>query len=140
MNRLCGINQYSSILIFIHKNHVNHMYHNNHVNTLCAFLNNFFNAIIFNTNDVSIDHIIYLFSSVSSNIATSATPSANSYVFLCSQSNQAGVVGIAWLSGTCDSSGFGRSSVNEYFYTDASTASVRNIREIIIIQKYSQMQ
>ena len=54
-----------------------------------------------------------------------ANPSgANAYVFLCSQGNQGGTVGIAWLGGTCDSSGYGRSSVNEYFFNDATTAEV----------------
>ena len=63
-------------------------------------------------------------SSVSWNIANPATSLANAYVFLCSENDQGGTVGIAWLSGTCDSTRYGRSSINEYLYNDVVTASV----------------
>ena len=65
-----------------------------------------------------------LFRSVSSGIANPATSNANAYVFLCSENDQGGVVGIAWLSGTCSSTRFGRSSVNEYLGTDVVTGAV----------------
>ena len=38
-------------------------------------------------------------------------------------------MGIAWLQGTCDPGGFGRSSVNEYLGDDATTASVSQYLE-----------
>ena len=71
-----------------------------------------------------IEFIIMICRSVSSGIANPATSSANAYVFLCSENDQGGVVGIAWLSGTCSSSRFGRSSVNEYLRNDAVTGAV----------------
>lgn len=57
-------------------------------------------------------------------MANPATSLANAYVFLCSENDQGGTVGIAWLSGTCDSTRYGRSSINEYLYNDVVTASV----------------
>ena len=65
---------------------------------------------------------------MSSSISSSNPSGANSYVYLCSQGDQGGVVGIAWISGTCDPEGYGRTSVNEYLGNDAVTASVSQIR------------
>ena len=67
-----------------------------------------------------------LSSSVSQTISNSANSDGNAYVYLCSQNDAGGVVGIAWLSGTCDTTRFGRSSINEYLGNDAVTAQVRN--------------
>ena len=64
------------------------------------------------------------FRDVSSNIAVPSTSDGNAYVFLCYQNNQGGVVGIAWVRGTCSGSRFARSSVNEYLSNDVVTASV----------------
>ena len=61
---------------------------------------------------------------MSTNIATPSTSDGNAYVFLCSQNNQGGVVGIAWVRGTCSGTRFARSSVNEYLSNDIVTASV----------------
>ena len=65
-----------------------------------------------------------MFRTVSSTISQPATSAANAYVYLCSQGDQGGVVGIAWLSGTCNSNRFVRSSVNEYLGNDAVSGSV----------------
>ena len=64
-------------------------------------------------------------SSVTWNIANPAASNANAYVFLCSQNDAGGVVGIAWVDGTCDSTKGYRSSINEYLRNDVVTASVR---------------
>ena len=68
--------------------------------------------------------VINISRAVSTNIATPATSNANAYVFLCSENDQGGVVGIAWLRGTCDSTNFGKSSINEYLSNDEITAGV----------------
>merc|ERR1711936_457066 len=62
--------------------------------------------------------------SVSASISANNPSNANAYVYLCSQNNQGGVVGIAWLRGTCDRTGRYRSSVNEYLENDATTAII----------------
>ena len=67
------------------------------------------------------------YSTVSRTIANPSTSLANAYVFLCSENDRGGVVGIAWLSGTCDSTRYGRSSINEYLGNDAVTGSVSSI-------------
>ena len=69
-------------------------------------------------------NVFLCFRDVSSNIAVPSTSNGNAYVFLCSQNNQGGVVGIAWVRGTCSSSRFARSSVNEYLNNDVVSASV----------------
>ena len=74
----------------------------------------------------------YHLRSVSASISANNPSNANAYVYLCSQNNQGGVVGIAWLSATCDSTGRYRSSVNEYLGNDATTASVCNLLHIYI--------
>merc|ERR1712038_1846177 len=61
---------------------------------------------------------------VSSNIASPATSNAYAYVFLCSQNDQGGVVGIAWLKGTCHPNRYVRSSINEYLSNDAISGAV----------------
>ena len=61
---------------------------------------------------------------MSYNIAYPSTSNANAYVFLCSQGDQGGVVGIAWVGGTCSSIRYGRSSINEYLRNDAITGAV----------------
>ena len=60
------------------------------------------------------------------NVAQNNTSGANAYVFFCSRNDQGGVVGIAWVGGTCYPSGFGKfkSSVVEYLSNDAVTANV----------------
>ena len=63
---------------------------------------------------------------MSFNIAKPSTSNGNAYVFLCSPNNQGGVVGVAWVGGTCDDSRFARSSVIEYLSNDVVTASVSN--------------
>jgi hypothetical protein len=49
----------------------------------------------------------------------------NANVFVTFENNQAGVVGIAWLGTTCRTNITFRTSINEYFETDASTGQVR---------------
>ena len=68
-------------------------------------------------------------SSVTWNVANPAASNANAYVFLCSQNDQGGVVGIAWVDGTCDSTKGYRSSINEYLRNDVVTASVRFLNQ-----------
>ena len=70
--------------------------------------------------------IVSLSSSVSQTISIPATSDGNAYVYLCSENDAGGVVGIAWLSGTCYFNRFARSSINEYLRNDAVTAQVRN--------------
>ena len=71
-----------------------------------------------------------LFSSVSSNIANPT--GANAYVFLCDNGDVGGVVGLAWLGGTCDPSGSYRSSITAYFQDDFTTSDVSYIRKIFM--------
>ena len=66
----------------------------------------------------------YFFRTVSSTIAYNSNSDANAYVFLCSENDLGGVVGIAWVGGTCASSRFGMSSINEYLRDDAVTGAV----------------
>ena len=61
---------------------------------------------------------------VSWDFSYSETSAANAYVYLCSQGDQGGTVGIAWVSGTCSFSRYGRSSINEYLRNDAITGAV----------------
>ena len=61
---------------------------------------------------------------VSHNIANSANPNVNAYVFLCSENDQGGTIGIAWVATTCDRTQNYRSSVTEYLNNDVVTASV----------------
>ena len=78
-----------------------------------------------------VTNMFNLFSrTVSSNIASPATSNAYAYVFLCSQSDQGGVVGIAWLKGTCHPNRYVRSSINEYLRNDAVTGAVSFHKEI----------
>ena len=64
------------------------------------------------------------FRTVSSTISYNSNSDANAYVFLCSENDLGGVVGIAWVGGTCASSRFGMSSINEYLRDDAVTGAV----------------
>ena len=61
-----------------------------------------------------------------------ATSDGNAYVFLCSENDRGGYVGIAWLSSTCETERFGRSSISEYLRNDIITASVSTL-EISIV-------
>ena len=61
---------------------------------------------------------------MSHNIANSANPNVNAYVFLCSENDQGGTIGIAWVATTCDRTQNYRSSVTEYLNNDVVTASV----------------
>ena len=61
---------------------------------------------------------------MSSTIADVATTDANAYVFLCSENDRGGIVGIAWVDGTCEPTNFGRSSISEYVQNDIVTAAV----------------
>ena len=79
-----------------------------------------------NLNRKEIKYLLISSRDVSTNIANPSTSNGNAYVFLCSQNNQGGVVGIAWVRGTCSGTRFGRSSVNEYLSNDVVTASVSN--------------
>ena len=65
-----------------------------------------------------------MFRTVSSTISQTASSAANAYVYLCSQGDQGGVIGIAWLRGTCNPNRYTRSSINEYLVNDVITASV----------------
>merc|ERR1712113_684626 len=58
-----------------------------------------------------------------SSIARNNPSNANAYVFLTEQS-QGGYVGIAWVGGTCESSGYYRSSITSYFHDDFTTANI----------------
>ena len=78
------------------------------------------------TNNVNNYHLRLVGDSISANNPSNA----NAYVYLCSQNDQGGVVGIAWVSATCDSTGRYRSSVNEYLGNDATSASVCNLLPI----------
>ena len=70
------------------------------------------------------------FSTVSSSVANQS--GANAYVFLCDNGDEGGVVGIAWVGGTCHSSGAYRSSITEYYVDDLSTSNVSYIRKIFM--------
>jgi hypothetical protein len=54
---------------------------------------------------------------------TDGTVNAN--IFMTFNNNQPGVVGLAWVGVACSSDITYRASINEYFYTDASTGQVR---------------
>ena len=69
----------------------------------------------------------YHLRSVGDSISANNPSNANAYVYLCSQNDQGGVVGIAWVSSTCYWSQQYRSSVNEYLGNDATSASVCNL-------------
>ena len=66
------------------------------------------------------------YSKVSQEISSYNPSGANAYVYLCSQNDQGGVVGIAWVFGTCQEQNYGyyKSSVNEYLRNDVETAAV----------------
>ena len=68
----------------------------------------------------------YHLRSVSASISANNPSNANAYVYLCSQNDQGGVIGIAWVGSTCYWSSQYRSSVNEYLGNDATSASVCN--------------
>ena len=87
-----------------------------------------------NIVEPSKNYSIIVFRDVSSNIAVPSTSDGNAYVFLCYQNNQGGVVGIAWVRGTCSGSRFARSSVNEYLSNDVVTASVGIFQNITLIK------
>ena len=90
-----------------------------------------FNNISYLSNlDVNNYHL----RSVSASISANNPSNANAYVYLCSQNDQGGVVGIAWVSATCDSTGRYRSSVNEYLGNDATSASVCNLLHIYFLR------
>ena len=62
---------------------------------------------------------------MSANIASNSNSNANAYVFLCSQNDEGGFVGIAWVGETCNVNKFRRSSISEYINDDLTTAAVR---------------
>ena len=77
------------------------------------------------------------FRTVSSTIAYNSNSDANAYVFLCSENDLGGVVGIAWVGGTCASSRFGMSSINEYLRDDAVTGAV-SLFDVKIYEYFSK--
>ena len=80
--------------------------------------------------DIEIHNCVILYTrSVSQNIATPSTSLAYAYVFLCSENDQGGTIGIAWVGGTCSSTRYGRSSVNEYLNSDVITGGVSLIEQ-----------
>ena len=66
------------------------------------------------------------FRKVSGEISQDNPSDANAYVYLCSEGNRGGVVGIAWVRGTCNTykDGYFKSSLNEYLRNDVTSAAV----------------
>ena len=57
-------------------------------------------------------------------IARNAKSEPNAYVFLCSQNDQGGYIGVAIPRATCNPSKFNRISISEYVKNDVHTATV----------------
>ena len=92
------------------------------MNTFIDICSNFSKILLLRyiSNNIRCFH----FRTVSSTISYNSNSDANAYVFLCSENDLGGVVGIAWVGGTCASSRYGMSSINEYLRDDAVTGAV----------------
>ena len=55
--------------------------------------------------------------------APGADPDARAYVFMCSQENKPGTIGIAWVKASCADPKF-RTSINEYVNNDGYTGEI----------------